>query len=83
MRPKQTRPCRFEALHHKQDMALALLPLRGMLAKAQKDLPARTSLRDVNEELALELIKTMKLQFKKAGHPVHWAGSPEPTQMVK
>lgn len=45
----------------------ALLPLKLVLIEAEKDLPARTPKQqlDLNEELALKLITSMKKEYRK------------------
>lgn len=63
MKQKQARTYRSEAL--------SLSPLKLVLINARKGLPPRIACGDVNEELAMSLIKKMKLQFTKPGLPVH------------
>jgi len=45
--------------------ALSLLTLRIVLTDARRDVPPHVSINDMNEELAAELIKKMKRQYKK------------------
>ena len=67
MNKKQNRTYRSDTL--------SLSPLKLVLINARKGVPARTSRRDANEELATSLIEKMKLQFTKPEHPVHSLGS--------
>lgn len=73
---RMTRASRFETLHHNRDSSLSLMPLNQMLTQAQKALPPRMTPqpRDAADELALQLIASVKRQFK-CSTPAHWIGS--------
>lgn len=45
--------------------ALSLLTLRIVLTDARRDVPPQVSKNDMNEELAVKLIKRLKRQYKK------------------
>ncbi len=45
--------------------ALSLLTLRIVLTDARKDVPPQASKNDLNEELAVKLIRKMRRQYKK------------------
>lgn len=59
--------------------SLSLLSLKIALTHARNEVPVEAhtqiSREDANEERALQLIRMMKLQFKKDALPVHWMGS--------
>jgi hypothetical protein len=45
--------------------ALSLLTLRLVLTDARRDVPPQVSKNDMNEELAVKLIRRMQRQYKK------------------
>ena len=48
-----------------QSEALSLLTLRIVLTDARRDVPPHVSKNDLNEELAVKLIRKLKRQYKK------------------